>query len=472
MGNSRGAAAARRGAALRIAPFVLAFAVLCQPAHADFFEALEQYQHGDFAGALAEFQRLAQIGDHRAQFNIGVMYLRGESLPVDLVQAYAWMSLATQGEDPSWRNARDAVYRKLGEEKRPQADAARTDLHARLSDEVLASQLAPTLPAEDGIRVHSRIIKRVAPEYPLQMRREGRQGWVDVVFAVAPDGSTRLHGIMNASNAAFATAVVEALKQFRFEPSLLNGKPVEEYGIRQKFIFHLEGGEVDHLRIRKRLDELQAQADKGGPREAYEYATALEIYRSFDTLEKSYGNPNQWFWKAAARGNASAQFALGNNLLNGNACAPDAIKGVQWLKRAAEAGQSEAQYVLGTEMLSGARLEQNRTAALTWLRRSAEHHFAAASLKLAWLLSTSTDAREIDVAGAEAYLRSMPDGFIDTLSLRETQAAVAAARADFGKAVKLESEALDEARRYALPEEAILARLASYRADRRWQEPA
>jgi len=61
---------------------------------ADFKAGWQAYQRGDFAGALAEWQPLAEAGDARAQFNLGVMYDEGRGVALDRKAAMAWWTCA------------------------------------------------------------------------------------------------------------------------------------------------------------------------------------------------------------------------------------------------------------------------------------------------------------------------------------------------------------------------------------------
>jgi len=61
---------------------------------ADFEAGWKAYQRGDFAGALAEWQPLAEAGDDRAQFNLGVMYDEGRGVALDRKAAMAWWTRA------------------------------------------------------------------------------------------------------------------------------------------------------------------------------------------------------------------------------------------------------------------------------------------------------------------------------------------------------------------------------------------
>lgn len=61
-------------------------------AFAGFNEGLTAYESKDYTLALQEFRPLAEQGDSMAQFNLGLMYVRGEGVTQDLSEAVAWFS--------------------------------------------------------------------------------------------------------------------------------------------------------------------------------------------------------------------------------------------------------------------------------------------------------------------------------------------------------------------------------------------
>jgi protein TonB len=80
-------------------------------------------------------------------------------------------------------------------------------------------------------------VSEVAAQYPTEVEREGREGWVDVDFTIAVDGSTEDLVVREASPAGiFDQAALDALRQWRFEPILNAGTPVKQRAtIRVKF---------------------------------------------------------------------------------------------------------------------------------------------------------------------------------------------------------------------------------------------
>jgi len=62
----------------------------------DFSDVVDQIHHGHAAEAYADLQRLAEIGDTRAQYFLGVALIEGKEVPQDLVRGYAWIEIAAE----------------------------------------------------------------------------------------------------------------------------------------------------------------------------------------------------------------------------------------------------------------------------------------------------------------------------------------------------------------------------------------
>ena len=63
---------------------------------ADSMKGLDAVMEGDFVTALKEFKPLAEQGDVRAQFNLGVMYYNGDGVPQDYKTAMKWYTLSAE----------------------------------------------------------------------------------------------------------------------------------------------------------------------------------------------------------------------------------------------------------------------------------------------------------------------------------------------------------------------------------------
>ena len=62
--------------------------------------AASAYQRGEFDVALKEFRYQAERGDHIAQNNLGVMYLKGRGVDINYAEARHWFEAAAESELP------------------------------------------------------------------------------------------------------------------------------------------------------------------------------------------------------------------------------------------------------------------------------------------------------------------------------------------------------------------------------------
>ena len=68
----------------------------------------------------------------------------------------------------------------------------------------------------------------VRPVYPPEMRAAGREGVVPLEAVIRADGTVGSVRVLSAEvHPDFAIAAVDAVRQWRFTSTLLNGKPVE-----------------------------------------------------------------------------------------------------------------------------------------------------------------------------------------------------------------------------------------------------
>jgi len=72
----------------------------------------------------------------------------------------------------------------------------------------------------------AQLIRRVEPVYPVMAIRSHIEGTVQMRAIIGRDGSVREMRVVS-GNAILAYAAQEAVKQWRFRPTILNGQPVE-----------------------------------------------------------------------------------------------------------------------------------------------------------------------------------------------------------------------------------------------------
>jgi len=89
----------------------------------------------------------------------------------------------------------------------------------------------PQMPAPVRVGGNIRVPKKlvdVKPVYPESMRAAGREATVKIDAVIGKDGTVSFARVLNADiHPDFAIAAVDAVRQWKFSPTLLNGVPVD-----------------------------------------------------------------------------------------------------------------------------------------------------------------------------------------------------------------------------------------------------
>ncbi|OUS30034.1 hypothetical protein A9Q98_05415 [Thalassotalea sp. 42_200_T64] len=94
-------------------------------------------------------------------------------------------------------------------------------------------------------------IERKEPKYPKREARNRREGWVQLSFVVEKDGSVSSPIIENSSGSrSFEKAAKRAVKQWKYEPAVENGEPIQQCLTTVQLDFRLSKGGVDSVSSR------------------------------------------------------------------------------------------------------------------------------------------------------------------------------------------------------------------------------
>lgn len=447
-------------------------ALFCPAVFADFDLGLEYYEKKDFENAYKKFLEAAKYGDYDAQSNVGAMHYRGEHVAKDIPTAYAWMALSAQATTHNEANetpVHKKIYARMNDADKKRANEIYEKLYAQYNDTAIEHRLTPVFTGQSLSTKNHRALKKVAPEYPNDMLREGKVGFVDMVFTIDKNGITRDHLTHYTPSKSFEKATIKALRQFQYEPMMVNGKPVAVTGVKNRFHFSIEGSTYDKRKLTKVLGEMREKAEIGTGSDKLQYAYFLEVVPSFAKDYELSDNPNEWYVSAANQGSSAASYFLGRNILYGNMCSQDSNQSMGWLLKAAKAGVTDAQYMLATESFTGARYEKDEAKGFYWLARAAELNNPA-KVRYAWILATHPDQSKRNGKLASQYLNQIDKGYADKQSYYQTHAAVAAENGDFNNAIKWQKEALDDAKELELPLHILEQQLASYTNKKPWRE--
>ncbi len=98
---------------------------------------------------------------------------------------------------------------------------------------------APAAAPVQVLEIRARPLRQAPPVYPADAARKRQEGWVELEFVVAADGSVRDVSVLRSQpTRVFDREAVRAMQQSRFEPAQRNGQPVESRE-RQRIEFRL-----------------------------------------------------------------------------------------------------------------------------------------------------------------------------------------------------------------------------------------
>ena len=256
-----------------------------------FAEGLAGTPRNDQRGA-EYFEMAANAGHRRAQINLGILYLRGQGVTRDLVQARAWLEKAAATDDPS------ALY-TLGRamEERNEtiaADSIRAaDLYRRAAEKGHAlAALRYGLAMVDGIGV--------------KRDTNGAQTWL----LQANDGGV--------PEAALALGDLSARTPASRDKDA-NARIVE-----------------------RAVSWYEVAARAGVPSAQFKLANA---YFAGAGIARDPAQALAWYGRAAQQGLPEAENAFGVMLMGGVAGAPDPVEGYKWLLLAEAGGYPDSRAV-------------------------------------------------------------------------------------------------------------------------------
>lgn len=99
------------------------------------------------------------------------------------------------------------------------------------SEEVEPDSAAPpaagskTYTVEDGVK-EPKVLNKVAPVYPSALKEKGVQGRVVLEVVINEEGKPWMLRVLKSDDEGFNQAALDAVKQWRWEPPMLHGKPV------------------------------------------------------------------------------------------------------------------------------------------------------------------------------------------------------------------------------------------------------
>jgi len=111
-----------------------------RPGEYYFMLGARAFQKKDYEFAIQMYQVAASWAYKPAEYNLGVIYARGQGVSADLPRAMAWMALAAERDDKHYVDAREAIYAEMTKEQFDQANVIWRELKKTYGDEVALSR--------------------------------------------------------------------------------------------------------------------------------------------------------------------------------------------------------------------------------------------------------------------------------------------------------------------------------------------
>src|SRR5438477_166305 len=122
-----------------LAAIALLMAACATDPQEEFASGMTAYSKGDYDTAIKKWQPLAEQGNPGAVLLLGSMYVAGQGVPKDFVQAYFWFTVASEQNDPTAKqnalNDRALVARQMTPAQIEEAEKLATEWKPKRSGE-------------------------------------------------------------------------------------------------------------------------------------------------------------------------------------------------------------------------------------------------------------------------------------------------------------------------------------------------
>ncbi len=107
-----------------------------RPGQYFFYRAVDAVKHQQVKFAIDMYETSASWAYKPAQYNLAVIYMKGEGVAIDKPRAMAWAALAAERGDQEYVDARELIYADLTKDEFANANAIWRDLKKTYGDDV------------------------------------------------------------------------------------------------------------------------------------------------------------------------------------------------------------------------------------------------------------------------------------------------------------------------------------------------
>ena len=107
-----------------------------RPGQYFFYRAVDAMQRKQYKFAIDMYETSASWAYKPAQYNLAVMYMKGEGIAIDKPRAMAWAALAAERGDKDYVDAREVIYADLSNDEFAKANEIWRDLKKTYGDDI------------------------------------------------------------------------------------------------------------------------------------------------------------------------------------------------------------------------------------------------------------------------------------------------------------------------------------------------
>ena len=155
------------------------------------------------------------------------------------------------------------------------------------------------------------------------------------------------------------------------------------------------------------LKNYRMAAERGDATAQYNMGQA---YRLGYGVDKDYKEAAKWYRMAAEQGDADAQYLLGSLYANGLGVAQDTIEAIEWYRLSAEQGNAHALYYMGQAYRLGYGVDKDNKEAARCYRLSAEKGLVISQCLLGLMYITGTGVDKDPVEAMKWYKNAAEQG--------------------------------------------------------------
>lgn len=218
-----------------------------------------------------------------------------------------------------------------------------------------------------------------------------------------------------------------------------------------------------------RFDTVFEYAERGNADAQF---TIGNYYVESEHLPDALDQARYWLTRSAEQQHAQAMLQLGRLFQLARTAFQNQAEAFKWYLRSAELGLPAAQSQVGYFYLSGeGKVQQDCTEALEWFEQAMARQHPGADANIVWLLSTCPDqtvrdgARALRMGNQIAYREGRK-----TANNLDNLAAAYAELGDFRSAWEVQEDAIDLSESGSEQRQVFEAHLASYRARQSWRD--